>query len=167
MKRQKNSENDVILWDDLLKSESAYFTARQNFLQNASNRIAILREALKRVAHRGTALRVLSCLDANERQQLFDELVNLASVGHADIVLVREAILSLPRAWVVSHIEDQARPLLDRGTYEEYRRFLELYRDLDPELTRRLAQLALQNHDPDVREAGEDALGWLTKSPPP
>jgi hypothetical protein len=44
------------------------------------------------------------------------------------------------------------------GTYDEYRRFLELYIEIDTELTKKLAMRAIQSPDFDIREAGEDFL---------
>jgi hypothetical protein len=44
---------------------------------------------------------------------------------------------------------------------EEYRRLLELYLLLDEELTRKLAQRALANSDPEVIEAGQDFIELL------
>jgi hypothetical protein len=46
--------------------------------------------------------------------------------------------------------------LLENGTYEEYRRLLELYIDIDLSVGQRLVKRALEHEDPDIREAGED-----------
>jgi hypothetical protein len=108
-------------------------------------------------------LRLISYLSLEERQQLFDDLVALATVGHADIVLCRQAILSLPRDWVVANIENVAEPFLKSGTYEEYRRLLELYSILHPDLAQKLAARAASNTDPDIREAGEDFINLSKK----
>ena len=58
-------------------------------------------------------------------------------------------------------MEALAEPLLADGTDDEYRRFLELYSELDNDLARKLAQRAAQHIDLHVREAGEDFLTIL------
>ena len=52
-------------------------------------------------------------------------------------------------------------PYLCTGSYDEYRRFLELYRALDRELAWKLARRAAAHGDEDIREAGEDFLESL------
>ena len=93
-----------------------------------------------------------------EKLELFDTLVYLASSGHGAIGRVREILLSLPRDWVLTRIEDAAEPYLRDGTYDEYRRFLELYERLDRRLMLKLAQRAAAHSDPDIQEAGQDYL---------
>jgi len=153
--------DDQALWRALVDRENAFYSARAAFMSGAAGRVAVLRSALRSAAERGTALRVVSILPVAERQALFDDLVRLASVGHADVQLVRDAILSLPPDWALARLEAAAEPLLRDGTDEEYRRLLELYIEMDPAVTRRLAHRAAQHADPHVREAGEDFLARL------
>jgi hypothetical protein len=156
--------SDVALWLEVLRHERRYITARAAFLTGAQDRVGILSQALHTPSQRGTALRVVPLLDEPVRRALFDDLVRLASVGHADVTLCRDAIRSLPREWVLAHIEASAEPLLLAGDEEEYRRLLELYEQLDADLTRRLATRAARDDRADVREAGNDFLERL--SPP-
>lgn len=161
MDPEQHVESDNVLWRKLLDSEIAFIKVRMSFYAHCTDKVAVIRKALRDPVQRGTALRTLFDMQIKERQQLFDDLVDLASVGHADIALCRKVILSLPRDWVVSHIESSAEPLLYQGTYEEYRRLLELYIDIDHDLAYRLATRALQNNDADIREAGEDFIERL------
>lgn len=85
----------------------------------------------------------------------------MASFGHGAVGYIREIIHTLSKEWVISRIEQAADPLLENGTYDEYRRFLELYFELDEELTRKLAQRAIQSTDYDIHEAGEDFLSKI------
>ena len=101
--------------------------------------------------------------EIEERQSLLEALVDLASVAHSDIELVRQAILSLPKTWLLENLEKSAELLLKNGTDEEYRRLLELYFEIDNSLTERLAKRALQHDDPDIREAGEDFQNYLNE----
>ena len=68
----------------------------------------------------------------------------------------REAVLLLPRKWVLTNIERVANETLDLSDYWEYRRLLELYSLLDPALVERLVIEGLKSDDPDVLEAAED-----------
>jgi hypothetical protein len=110
---------------------------------------------------RMTALTVLPYLSLTERKCLFPELVFLASWAHGAVQVARDMILSLPRDWVLANIEREAEPHLQDGTYDEYRRFLELYQLLDRDLTIKLARRAAAHADPDIREAGEEFLEEL------
>ena len=134
---------------------------RQEFLRGCTDRVAAIQKGLQNPGERGTALRLFFYLSLSERQSLLDELVDLASVGHSDIELCREAILSLPKGWLLEHIECSVESLLADGTDEEYRRLLELYVRIDDRLTEKLVKRALQHEDIDVREAGEDFQNYL------
>jgi hypothetical protein len=120
-------------------------------------RAALLHEAL-RGRDRQAALALLPRLDAEDLEPLFGDLIYLASFSHGPIQLARDAIRLLPRGWVLAHIEQAAEPLLRRGDWDTYRRLLELYEQLDPDLTRRLAERAAVQPDPDTREAGDEFL---------
>lgn len=161
MFQEQDTEKDTELWRKLVEREIAYIQTRHDFLNDCTDRVAPIKKALPNPSERGTALRLIEYLKLEERQSLFDELVDLASVSHSDIELCRKAILSLPKTWLLANIEKSADSLLQDGTDEEYRRLLELYIDIDGELTQRLARRALQHDDPDIREAGEDFQNYL------
>lgn len=154
-------EQDTDLWHQLLTQEEAYISSRHTFLTQSSNRLSIIKDALDNPSERATALQLCLYLTESERLTLFDELVRLASVGHSDIELVRQAILSLPLSWVSTRIETVAESLLEKGTDEEYRRLLELYINIDENLAQRLVKRALQHEDLDIREVGEDFKNYL------
>jgi len=162
LQKQGNVQNRQ-LWRQFASSEVAAIQSRQRFLAECNDRVETIRQALHNPAERGTALRVLDYLPLEERQCLLDDLVDLASVGHSDLELCRQAILSLPRPWLRVNLEKSAEPLLQAGTEEEYRRLLELYVELDWSLTQQLARRATQHCDPDIQEAGEDFLTYLNQ----
>jgi hypothetical protein len=151
------SATDADLWRNLVEKELAYCVASRAFLAQSKDRAAVVRDAL-RSRDRNTALGVVKSLRDEEKKELFGALVFLASSAHGSIDFVRDLILSMPRDWVLNNIEREAEPLLQEGTYDEYRRFLELYELLDAGMTQRLARRATTHPDPDVREAGEDYL---------
>lgn len=161
MFQEQPIEKDTELWHKVFEKEIAYIQARQDFLKNCTDRIGLIKKALHNPTERGTALRLIEYLNLEERQSLFDDLVDLASVSHSDLELCRKVILSLPKTWLLANIEKRTEPLLQDGTDEEYRRLLELYIDIDRELTQRLAIRALQQDDPDIREVGEDFQNYL------
>jgi hypothetical protein len=161
MFQEQHTEKESELWRKFIEREFTYIQTRQDFLNYCTDRITLIKKALHNPTERGTALRLIEYVKLEERQSLLDELVNLASVSHSDIELCRKVILSLPKTWVLANIEKSAEPLLQDGTDEEYRRLLELYIDIDRELTQRLASRALQHDDPDIREVGEDFQSYL------
>ena len=145
-------------WLALVEAENAFFRARMRFLEQADDRVAVLREALRTAGQGGAALRLMlaGCVSEEEVRALFSDLVNVASVGHSNIEPARLVILSLSREWVIANIEAAAEPLLREGGEEEYRRLLELYTLLDGRLAARLAARARASDDPAIREAGVD-----------
>ena len=156
------TDADAALWDRLVEANTAFARLSGEFLGGDVDRVAVLREVLRNPGPgRMAAFRLLNSVRPSERQELFGELMLLASFAHGAIQVVRDAILSLPRDWVLEHIEEQAESLLRDGTYDEYRRMLELYYALDRDLTRRLARRAAARADEDIREAGEDFLEKL------
>jgi hypothetical protein len=115
------------------------------------------------IRQNSAVFQTLPHLSIAKRMEQFSVLVRLASCGHGHIQLDRDAIVSLPRDWVLARIEAVAEPLLaascEQWQFEEYRRLLELYEQLgDSGLVRRLAERAIAHQDEDVREAGRHFL---------
>ncbi|HAZ43747.1 MAG TPA: hypothetical protein DDW76_27635 [Cyanobacteria bacterium UBA11369] len=164
MEQGQLTENDITLWDKLYKAEIELWKARGEFLRKSTNKNLIIKQSLNNQLDRTTGLRLLLDLDVKERLLFFDDLVSLASVDHSDVELVWKVILTLPRDFVLANIEKSAEPVLDsavKDAYVEYRCLLTLYLKIDPYLTYRLAQKALEHEDEDVREAGEDFMDML------
>jgi hypothetical protein len=153
------------LWQELIEHEANYIQARMAFFNQAPNKLATIQTALHDPAQRGTAFRLLDFLPLDDRQRLFPDLLELASVAHSDLDQCRQAILTLPKQWLLAHIETTAETLLDHGTDEEYRRLLELYLHIDRALAQRLATQALHHPDSDIREVGEDFDHHLKHDP--
>jgi hypothetical protein len=158
-------ENDFIskpldAWESLVDAHSNYVLRLQSFLSQGVDRVEILRQHLCG-KDRATAIKVSKYLSISEKMALFENWIFLASFANGFIDYVRETILSFPKDWVLSRIEAEAEKYLAEGTYDEYRRFLELYYELDLNLTKKLALRAVESDDFDIREAGEDALEWL------
>jgi hypothetical protein len=107
----------------------------------------------------GTILSGAPLMKTSELMELFSEWVRW-STSHRYALAVRNIIKSLPRGWVWAHIESAAEPLLQEGA-DAYRRILELYNELDRDLTLRLALQAVASLDEDIREAGGDFIKKL------
>ena len=153
-------QKDIDLWHRLIDQEKIYLSTRQNFL-NSPSKVELIRKALQNPSQRSPALKIINYLTQDERQSLFNELIKLASVGHSDIKLVRDVIVSFDKTWVLENIENQAESVLESGTDEEYRRLLELYIQVDDKLAQRLTTKALQHPDIDIQEVGEDFQNYL------
>jgi len=138
--------------------------AYDHFMSQGVDHVTCLRQGLRAGGvDRVTALKVIPYLPLIERMGLYGDLVFLASSAHGAIGAVRHLILSLPRDYLLETIELEAEPYLQNGTYDEYRRFLELYELLDRDLTLKLAHRAAAHADADIREAGEDYLERLLR----
>jgi len=161
MNQQVSGERAGV-WFQLVESKRMFALAFQQFLSEEGDRVGLLKQALYTGGvERATALSVIPHLPLAERMQLFPDLVFFASSAHGSIQAFRDIILALPHDWLLAHIEREAEPLLREGTYDEYRRFLELYHQLDRDLTLKLARRATAQADEDIQEAGADFLDKL------
>lgn len=151
------SPQDMVVWNRLVHNHEAFAFASTDFLTGDIDRVAVIHSALQGRGKQ-TAFYMLRSLNQSDLQGLFEDLVFHASYAHGALMAVRDSILALPRDWVLARIEAVAESLLANGTYDEYRRLLELYALLDPMLTQRLAERAIQHLDLDVQEAGHDFL---------
>ena len=152
----RTSDGDDRLWADLVAAEETLRTARLALVHGAGDLTGLLGRAIAGVTHRGVALRLLLLLPEEQSRLLFPELVAQASVGHADIGLVRTVILRMDAGWVISRIDAVAAPLLERGDEEEHRRFAELYRELDPVLLAKHLERVSRHPNPEVRDVVAD-----------
>ncbi|MDH5606902.1 MAG: hypothetical protein OEY93_08445 [Anaerolineae bacterium] len=107
---------------------------------------------------RNYAFGVIEHLKEEDKKKLFKDIVYFTSFSHGATLYFRNIIKGLPRKWVVNNIEEIINGILENGTYDEYRRVLELYIELDDELTKKVAIRAIHHEDLDIKEAGEDFL---------
>jgi hypothetical protein len=163
MVEKTSLQTSVSGWQQVVDRNQDLASSRQRFLAHNDERVEILRKALQNPSERETALQLYPYLTKEEKRKLFEDLVELASVGHSDIELVRKCLLSLSRPWLKPRIEEVAEPILQRGSDEEYRRLLELYRSIDKTLVERLARRAIEHPDRDIQEAGEDFIEYLDR----
>lgn len=151
------STKDAEIWERLVGVYLKYLMALQEFSADDVDRVALIRSAVAG-PNRFVAVKMAQYLKDSEHLQLLDTYVAGASTGHSGVDAFRDLILRLPRDWLLERIENAIEPHLADGTEDEYRRFLELYTDLDRGLALKLAKRAGAHSDPDIREAGEDFL---------
>jgi hypothetical protein len=105
-------------------------------------------------------------LTTDELKELFSEWVHLARCAHSPFKPAWDVILSLPRDWVLQHIEPEVDAILRAEEEDDYWMFLQLYERLDRDLTLKLARRAAGHTDPHIRELGEDYLAKLLAPSP-
>jgi hypothetical protein len=157
---QRNLLEADDLWSRLVAAETASTQARRDFFAPGVDRVALLRQALasSNGAHRAIALALLRQLQPAEQQALFPELIRAARAAHGPLEGVRSLILALPRDWVLARIHQEVEPILAEEQYDDYWMFLELFDQMDRNLTEQLARRAASSSDQDTRELGEDYL---------
>ena len=88
-------------WQRVLDSHQQYSRALSDFLNDSSDKIEILRTAL-RGKDRLIALAVVPSLDSAERKALFAEWIDLARAHCSPFQVAWNVIESLPREWVLA-----------------------------------------------------------------
>ena len=163
MSKQLTYQEQQAIWQRLVDSHLEFCQAIQEFYSEGVDRVSLMRDAFRKGGGIATAVYVLPRVKTQELQQLFDDLVRISTTARY-AGTAREAIRSLPREWVLLNIEKAAEPILQQDATEyEYRRILELYSELDHQLTYKLAQRAAEHSDEEIREAGEEFLEFLNK----
>jgi hypothetical protein len=119
-------------------------------------------------ANRPLVILLLSALVlVEDLEELLPFLLSQAESIHGYLWAFYSIILRIPRDWLAAHIENAAEPFLRSGDDGTYRRFFELYLDIDVTLARRLAERALASSDADTREAGTDFMEKIANNPQP
>lgn len=162
MKPETGIDQDQ-LWCRLVRSNTDFALAWQEFFSDGADRVSLIRKGLflPHGEDRATGLRLLERMDVSEQLQLFPELINLARAVHGPVGFIWGLILSLPRDWVLTHIEPEVDAILRNEEEDDYWMFLQLYEQLDAGLALKLARRAASHVNPDIRELGEDSLQRL------
>ncbi|MBU7584273.1 MAG: hypothetical protein KAF91_15390 [Nostoc sp. TH1S01] len=161
-------DKELSLWANLRRKEMGYLQARALYLKGTEPNDEIFRSALRNPSERGTALRLIKdCYTLEQKKQILRELLELSRCDHSDLQLTWEIILSMPREYVLSKIEEWMDWLIPAPTEKEqyvvYRSLLALFIHMDENITYRLAKRAKEDTDEDVKEAGEDYLQLLKR----
>lgn len=156
--------NDSNIWYHLVENHIKLSQTMKEFFSDGVDRVSLVKNGVQ-CGDISTVLYVAHHMKPSELCQLLDELVHISmSPGYAGVA--REIILSLPKEWVLSKIEEAVEPILQQdATENEFRRTLELYLELgDHQLLYRLACRATQHSDEDIREAGYDFIIMGTRT---
>jgi hypothetical protein len=152
-------EKAVALWNQYVQARQQVEILKHRLFAEERTMIPeLIRRSLKDPHECLYALEAAAMLPIEERKELLPDLVAVASYAGAHLVRARQLILSLPIDWLIQNIEAASEPLLEYGDAEEFRRILELYSQLQPALTARLAERASTHTNPEVRSAGEDFM---------
>ncbi len=155
---ERLSVAELSAWRDLVESHRAFVDARMALMRQGPV-AELVRAGLDDPAERAAAFSMIPYLDEAGQKSLFPDLLALASYAHGFTEEAVALLAALPRPWVLENIKCYAEPLIQQGSYEEYRMMLRIYDELGaPEFARELAARAAGNADPDIREAGEDFL---------
>jgi hypothetical protein len=153
------SQSDIAFWTELAESHKRFIRARMAFYQSNLDRVALIRRALH-TNDQSLALSLAQYLSPAEHMQLFDDWV-FWSTTVSCLPAAHNYILSLPKEWVMERIEQAVEPHLRDGDELDFRRYLELYYNLDRDLATKLARRALDHPDQAIQEAGKEYLSAL------
>jgi|SRR6185503_273169 hypothetical protein len=153
------SKNDLAAWDELSKSHRRFIKARMAFYQSEVDRVELIRRAMH-TNDQALALSLARYLSPTEHMQLFDEWVYWATIDSC-LPAVHNYILSLPKEWIMGRIEEAVELRLREGDEIDFRRYLELFCNLDRDLAAKLARRALEHSDKEIQDAGRDYLSAL------
>jgi hypothetical protein len=148
-------------WDWHLQKDEVNLVIQQ-FHRNYSSfeRIAFLHKKLMDPLNISLALEITAYMHEDELKELMPGLLN-ALIAYNGLTPRSEAIiLKISKIWLLDNVERLVEPvLLSSDTdYAVYLCILGLYKQIDRDLTTRLAHRASNHSDPDIKEAGEDFL---------
>lgn len=148
----------VQAWKDYIASNQTVSARKTLFAACGPVVVELIRRGFAKPGERVAAFKAAEGLTLEEQQELLPELVAMASWGHGLLNDAKKLIFKLPRAYVVANVEKAAEPILVKGEEEEYRKFLELYWELDKDLTLKLAKRAAGHDDEEICEVGREYL---------
>ncbi len=147
-------------WNEMASNFDAFLIALGRFFKaDSESRIQLIRTGYQKNPR--LVVELLRYMPESDLKILMPFLLEHARSVHGYLDHFRRAILSLPKDWLLEHIESSAESILQNGDDDEYRRLLELYFRIDPQLTRRLAERAVRSPDANIREAGQDFIEKL------
>jgi hypothetical protein len=151
------TEPDLALWRRLAGAHQAWISAQADFFTKDVDRVRLLRWALANDDEL-TAFSLARKLHFQELMSLFDVWVYWAANSQSYIEVTHEIIKSLPRSWVIENIEPIVEPIVKRNDYHLYMMIFALYREIDRDLTLRLAKRALTHPESRVQSLGKHYL---------
>jgi len=161
------SDKDIQLWQNYFKAWNNFYSAKHDLVVHAESLVELVRRGLHHPQHRSAALEIACIMKPEQLQQLFDVLLaHAVYLVSGSASTARELILKLPHNWLLENIEVHAEKLLSANDFYDYQGLLVLYRELDTELAKKLAERALTNSDSEIRELGENFFKMNGSLPP-
>lgn len=160
------------LWREFVRLSHDAADAGSRFVEEAPQPATASCRSLLTAAERPLALDVLGRLPEEERRRCLAELVAACATEHVQLAQARRVLALIERAWLVGHLAGPLEAVLARADADDdddddepYRRLAELARLLGAtELLAGLAERARRSANPDVREVGDDAAGWVSEA---
>lgn len=146
------------LWTDYVQAEGHLVQARMRLFSGEVRVAPLVRSALRSVAERRAALRLLRDQDVPMLVEVFEDLVEIADSAHVDVASVRSLIARVPEPYLDEHLWRLIEPRLQKHDDDEpFRRYAELLTCLNrrDDLGLLLA-IAANSPNDDVREVASD-----------
>lgn len=147
------------LWGESLIAFNQYLYLLNKLLtEYRGELVPWMKKALLQRPDMPLALLLVEKLNIEEKKLLFPTLVRLASYTVPHTGTARAIVCSLPRDWVLAHIEEETEKILKQAGPEEVRRVLELYSDLDNDLLRKCCEKLRRSDSLEFRELASEFL---------
>ena len=101
-------------------------------------------------------MELISQLGEATQKALFSELLYIGSSPNGYRERAFAIVKSMPRDWVLSHLEECVEPFLAFEDWGEYVSFLGLYREISPALEERLIKRIREHPSAEIREILEE-----------
>lgn len=150
------TDHDKKLLTNIQLAHCDFVASVDGTIHNANSVEALIEEGLKgSVPMQMTALELFRRSPVEARIRLLPALLQCSRAISAFVI---PAIHSLPIEWLTQNIEAATFPLLDHADHIDFDFFLQVMEGINSSFANRLAQRALTNSDPDVRELGHEHL---------
>jgi hypothetical protein len=155
-----SSENEILSEYIVLEEHSQKILRRMFTEFSLSSRVKMVKHllSLNRRDIAFSLLRSFAITPAKEEiKQLFDTIMIYASYQNGFYKVAQSLILSLPKEWLIEHIETAANKILadENAGYIEYGFILDIYGQIDKKLADDFANRAKNHADSDIRDLGE------------
>jgi hypothetical protein len=150
------------LWTEVCQTEDSFRAARNQFVTQTSDPVAIFRAALT-TRHRGTALRTMLLYSEQALRPLLSDILDATTGGpHEDIHNAREVIARFDSGWLNDNLPGAIDAVLARTADGlDYIRLGEVLARSAPALLPTLVDRARAADDQEVRDGAEDLAGLI------
>jgi hypothetical protein len=141
----------------IVRAHDQYFALRMELhAKYRSELLSVVVQGLNEPGGALAAFELIAGLDEEEKKSLLPHLLGFCSTGYAG--KAKAAILSLPKAWLLQHLEASAEEVLAQNDYLDWVNLLSLFGEVDDQLAQRLARRAAAHPDVEIQQEGEEYL---------